>query len=688
MWALRVSHSAVVDAWRERERGLRRLGHRVSVVSAAAWVEGGRLVRLEPRPGEDVVGARTFGRHPALFLYDPRPLWSALGRDVDVVDIHEEPFSLAAAEVLLLRALRRQRAPYVLYSAQNLDKRYPIPFRWLERWALRHAGGINVCNAAAGRIVERKGFPGRARTIDLGTDLTVFTPSGLLTPSGLTPAQRTRAGSPAPGAAAHGAGDQVVVGFAGRLDAAKGAGVLLRTLPLDRSLSVRVAGDGPDRERLEALAVELGVSDRVELLGPLDQAALPDFYRSLDVLAVPSLTTPTWVEQFGRVALEAMACGIPVVVSDSGALPEVVGDAAVVVPEGSPSDLAKALAEVGHDADLAARLRAAGLRRAAASSWERVAAKHERLLLDATHSPRDPAADRPLEVVVVAYHQPELLRAALEPLGSLRVTVVDNSSSAQVRAIAESSGARYVDPGRNGGFGAGVNVGLRHTDPTADVLLVNPDAIIEPADIARLRSALHADPHVASVGPVQVDAAGSESRVEWPYPSPLGTWVEALGLGRLRRSRYVIGSVLMLRREALDQVGPFDDDRFFLYAEETDWAYRASLLGWRHDVVTQARARHVGAATSTDRGRRERHFHAAQEIYLRKHYGSLGWQVGRAGQVAGSAARSLVLTGARRRSARERLHLYVHGPARAELRPADSLRSRERRDDREVPWPA
>ncbi|CAN7467419.1 glycosyltransferase [Terrabacter sp. LjRoot27] len=646
-----MSHSAVVDAWRERERALRRLGHRVDVVSAAAWSEGGRRVALSVRPGEPVVPAGTVGSHPALFLYDPRPLWRALGRPVDVIDVHEEPFALATAEVLLFRWLRRQRAPYLLYSAQNIDKRHPVPFRWLERAALRHASGVNVCNDAAGRIVERKGFPGRARTLDLGTDLTVFTPP----PYAVTPREVP------------------VVGFAGRLDAAKGAAVLLRAVALEPAVRVRLAGDGPEKHALVGLAERLGIADRVDFVGALAPEGLPDFYRSLDVLAVPSLTTPSWVEQFGRVAVEAMACGTPVVVSDSGALPEVVGDAALVVAEGDAVELAKAISEVVHDGDVAGRLRAAGLARAAATSWDRIAVEHDAMYRAATKQWTQPGPDdRPLEVVVVAYGQPDLLADALAPLSSLSVTVVDNSSSPAVRAVVEAAGARYVDPGRNGGFGAGVNEGLRRVDPRADVLLVNPDAVVAPGDIEVLRAALLAEPDLASVGPSQVDATGTPSRVEWPFPSPLATWVEAAGLGRLRRNRYVIGSVLLLRREALDHVGPFDDERFFLYAEETDWAHRAVLLGWRHALVPAARATHVGAATSTDPARREGHFHAAQEVYLRKHFGAAGWQVGRAGQVVGSTVRGVVLPGDRGRAARARVRLYLAGPARSELRPADS----------------
>ena len=66
---------------------------------------------LQPRDGEDVLSVATIGRHPALFLFDPRPIWTALGRRWDVIDIHEEPFALATAEILLIRRLRRQQAP-------------------------------------------------------------------------------------------------------------------------------------------------------------------------------------------------------------------------------------------------------------------------------------------------------------------------------------------------------------------------------------------------------------------------------------------------------------------------------------------------------------------------------------------------------------------------------------------------
>jgi GT2 family glycosyltransferase len=129
----------------------------------------------------------------------------------------------------------------------------------------------------------------------------------------------------------------------------------------------------------------------------------------------------------------------------------------------------------------------------------------------------------------------------------------------------------------------------------------------------------------------------------------------------------VIGSVLLLRAEALAQVGGFDE-RFFLYAEETDWAYRAHLLGWRHAAVPGARAMHAGGGTSEDGSRRELHFHASQERYLRKHFGAAGWQLARVANWAGAMVRSVALPGERGRQARRRAALYRLGPVSVETR--------------------
>jgi GT2 family glycosyltransferase len=283
-----------------------------------------------------------------------------------------------------------------------------------------------------------------------------------------------------------------------------------------------------------------------------------------------------------------------------------------------------------------------------------------------------------LDVVVVAYGAPELLDACLGSIeGSLPVVVVDNSSLPVVHDVCDRHGARYIDPGRNLGFAGGVNLALRQLPrpdrddpPSADraVLLLNPDARIGPDAVARLHRFLIAHPRLACVAPRQVDGAGGgDDRVGWPFPSPAGAWVEALGLGRLRRrTDFLIGSVLLVRSTALDEVGPFDE-QFFLYAEETDWQRRARDLGWGMALCADVTAVHVGAGTGGDAAVREGHFHASQERYVRKYFGPTGWQVYRAAVMTGAAVRAVMLPGDRGGAAARRFHLYRKGPCRVEV---------------------
>ena len=275
---------------------------------------------------------------------------------------------------------------------------------------------------------------------------------------------------------------------------------------------------------------------------------------------------------------------------------------------------------------------------------------------------------RPVQAVVVAYGSPPALNTCLIALGpSISVVVVDNSSSPDVEKSARANRATYVDPGRNIGFAAGVNVALRRlaAEPPHDVLLLNPDAVLAEEDLHALTAYLHrpGNERVAAVAPRLIDSSGTAERVVWPFPSPGRAWLDTVGLGgRPSRQTFTIGAVLLLRREALDEVGYFDE-RFFLYAEETDWQRRARDRGWVSDVCHEAVATHVGAASSTDESLRETLFHAAQETYIRKWFGSRGWMTYRTAAVVGAAARAAVLKGDRRAGAAQRLRLYLRGPS-------------------------
>jgi GT2 family glycosyltransferase len=280
-------------------------------------------------------------------------------------------------------------------------------------------------------------------------------------------------------------------------------------------------------------------------------------------------------------------------------------------------------------------------------------------------------ASSDVHVIVVAYggsNELDRCLTALDQAGP--VTVIDNSSSDDVGAVAAHHGATYVDTGANLGFAAGVNVALRGlaSDPPRHVLLLNPDALLASEQVVALSGFLEeaGNSRVAAVSPRLVGSDGLPQRVTWPYPSPWRAWADALGLGRRLPARrtFVIGAVLLLRWRAISQVGLFDE-RFFLYAEETDWQRRAAALGWTSALCPDAFAEHRGAGASDDRRHREALFHAGQETYVRKWFGPSGWWLYRGAAAFGAAARALVLTGERRSAARHRARLYFRGPRRS-----------------------
>ena len=266
---------------------------------------------------------------------------------------------------------------------------------------------------------------------------------------------------------------------------------------------------------------------------------------------------------------------------------------------------------------------------------------------------------------MVAYGYGDDLERCLTALAPLCPThVIDNSSEPEIRNLCDRLGVTYDNPAANLGFACGVNRGVALTRTGSDVLLVNPDALVTRPTVARLRTALR-NPRVGVVAPTLVDpATGDPQRVLWPFPSPSRMWRQALtgGDGGPSDTMFAVGAVLLLRRDALDDVGGFDE-RFFLYAEETDWQRRAVAAGWQVQWCREAVAEHVGAGTSTDTIRRGAFFHAGTETYLRKWYGTAGWQAYRAAVIVGALLRCAASRSWRGEHGR-RCRLYLRGPRR------------------------
>ena len=274
--------------------------------------------------------------------------------DPDVVYVHQEPYAASATQVYVGNRRAGGRAaprPIGFYSAQNIAKRYPPPFRWTEAWVLRSSTFAFPVSPAVADVCHGKGFRGRSTVLPLAIDPDVYRPA----PDAGAARRELLGDAPA---------DTPLLGYLGRLVPEKGLATLVRAVGLlgDVPWRLAVVGAGPMEATLRALAADAGVADRVAFAGFVPHVQAPRVLSAFDALVLPSETQPNWKEQFGRVVLEAMACGTMVVGSDSGEIPVLIGDTGggVTFPERDPAALAAALRRVVTDADLRRRLADAG----------------------------------------------------------------------------------------------------------------------------------------------------------------------------------------------------------------------------------------------------------------------------------------------------------------------------------------
>ncbi|MCH8258470.1 MAG: glycosyltransferase, partial [Proteobacteria bacterium] len=125
--------------------------------------------------------------------------------------------------------------------------------------------------------------------------------------------------------------NEPMIGYIGRLVKAKGLDLLMHALlKVQGEWSLLVLGSGPYKDSIESWAARHGLQDRVRVL-LVKHDDVPRYLGAMDMLVAPSQTTPSWKEQFGRMVIEAFACGVPVIGSDSGEIPRVIDDAGIVV---------------------------------------------------------------------------------------------------------------------------------------------------------------------------------------------------------------------------------------------------------------------------------------------------------------------------------------------------------------------
>jgi glycosyltransferase involved in cell wall biosynthesis len=325
-------------------RAVKRSGVDLHILGSLEWGWSGHLPGVPEAPdwAPAYVDRPIRWRRDRGYLWWTYPKLPRLVRELapDIVHIVNEPWSL-----LVLQALRNRRGSRVVaHSCDNIyahGGRVEATARLkVVGWSLRRLDGLVSWNAEGVILARAHGL--RADRPACVVPAIVPDPDGF----SISADERKRLRGQLDIEDGH-----TAVGFVGRLTAAKGLHILIDALAwaAPQEATLLVYGAGPEEQDFRRLAAARGVQTR--FCGPVDVADIPQVMAGLDLLVVPSLPTPGWVEQFGRVAVEGMLAGVPVIVSDSGALPEVVGAGGVGVPAGDIDALGKELRRLIADDD-------------------------------------------------------------------------------------------------------------------------------------------------------------------------------------------------------------------------------------------------------------------------------------------------------------------------------------------------
>jgi glycosyltransferase involved in cell wall biosynthesis len=342
MRVILISHTYFPSLYRGKLRHLARMPNtevHLAAIPAMRTAEGS-VLRYEVSAGD------TFHQHmlPSLITSHNVLRTYSLGhlRNLllttrpHIVHVEVEPHALALFEVLLLREWTRERFQVLFFSWENIFRPAVLPLQLVERFNLRRADAAIVGNSEARDVLTRRGFSGHIRIVpQVGIDVSYCATA----PPAANWEYLRRRGP--------------VIGYVGRMVEEKGVvdlSAAFEALPESLGAQLLLVGDGVLRKPIEERLRRRGLDQRVFFTGRIPFQQVPSHLKCMDVLVLPSRTTGKWKEQFGHVLAEAMASGVPVIGSDSGAIPEVVGDAGLIFGEGNAGSLAHCLIKlIGND---------------------------------------------------------------------------------------------------------------------------------------------------------------------------------------------------------------------------------------------------------------------------------------------------------------------------------------------------
>jgi glycosyltransferase involved in cell wall biosynthesis len=332
-----ISHAYVVGVNQGKLNAINQVQNiEVGLLAPSNWKasEWNRLILLEnPYPNLKTYSAPVlFSGRGGAYFYTPWTIWKVLQDfQPDIIQVEEEVFSLCAFEVAIFA--RMTDIPMVLFGWENQLRQLAIG-RWqICQFVLNTAKAIIPGNQAGANIMQKWDYRGLLEVMpQMGVDPHFFAPS--LTTLSLD-------------------ANIFRIGFLGRLTHSKGIDLIFMAVAKlrDRNINSQVilCGSGPEETKLRNLAESLQITDLVLWRGAVPHDQAPAELSQFDVLVLPSRSTATWKEQFGHVLIEAMSMGIPVIGSNSGEIPNVIGRSDLVFPEEDHETLANILARLMND---------------------------------------------------------------------------------------------------------------------------------------------------------------------------------------------------------------------------------------------------------------------------------------------------------------------------------------------------
>jgi len=396
----------------------------------------------------------------------------------------------------------------------------------------------------------------------------------------------------------------------------------------------------------------LKLRDDVIFTGYIEDEELPHLYSAADLFVFPSL-----YEGFGLPALEAMACGVPVITSNSSSLPEIVGDAGIMINPYKYEELSEAITRVLSDEELRKKMKEKSLKRSKKFSWEQTAQQTLEIYEDLyhrthpfhsfyqAHSKKKNKVK--VSIVIVNWNVKEYLLNCLDSIKtnlkdySYEVIIVDNNSNdGSIEAVRKKfPEVKLIVNSTNEGFARANNKALSESKGEF-ITLLNPDCLVKADTIQKMVDFMANNPECAIVGPKLINENGT---LQPSCRNFLTNWHLALShilfkfLPKKYRGKiiyeysdhatiqevdWIVGACLTTRRKAIEEVGGLDED-FFMFHEDTDWCYRFKKKGWKIIFYPEAEVIHFGNKSSEKKWGDNfvLKYLESKHKFIRKHYG-------------------------------------------------------------------